>query len=144
MLCGATAFASLTGIIPQLLGGYPAQLSLNNAGVYYNDYYLHPQDESAISWLNNQTHGSSAVQAEIQTDRYTSYLFGAGADRATADIFPTVIQRNAFVFLGYASVTLDQASVSVDGNTVPYRYPTGLLNQTKSIVFATDGSRIYR
>jgi uncharacterized membrane protein len=142
---GVAAFASLTGVIPQLLGSYPPQLSLNNAGVYYNDYYLHPQDENAITWLNSHTRGSSsAVQAEIQTDRYTAYLFGANAGRTTGDIFPTVIQRNAFVFLGYASVTLDQASVSVDGNTVPYRYPTALLNQTKNVIFASDGSRIYR
>jgi uncharacterized membrane protein len=144
ILAGATVFASLSGIIPQLLGGYPAQLSLNNAGVYYNDYYLHPQDESAIAWLNAHTQKSSDVQAEIQTDRYTAYLFGASAGRTTADIFPTVVQRHAFVFLGYANVTLDQASVSVDGNTVPYRYPTSLLNRTKNIVFATDGSRIYK
>jgi uncharacterized membrane protein len=144
ILGGALVFASLSGIIPQLLGGYPAQLSLNNAGVYYNDYYLHPQDESAITWLNDHTQKASDVQAEIQTDRYTAYLFGASSGRTTADIFPTVVQRNAFVFLGYANVTLDQASVSVDGNTVPYRYPTPLLNRTKDIVFATDGSRIYK
>jgi hypothetical protein len=48
------------------------------------------------------------------------------------------------VFLGYATVSLDRASVSIDGNTVTYRYPVGLLDTTKDLVFSSNGARIYR
>lgn len=141
---GLIALASLSGVIPQATGGYPPQLNLNNAGTYYNDYYLHPQELNAISWLDGEVRSGSTVQAEIETDRYTSYLVGDAKARTTADVFPTLIEKHAYVFLGYATVTLDRASVSIDGNTVTYRYPTALLNSTKDLVFSSNGARIYR
>jgi hypothetical protein len=141
---GLMALASLSGVIPQVTGGYPPQLNLNNAGTYYNDYYLHPQELGAISWLDGQVQNRTAVQAEIETDRYTSYLVGDAKARTTADVFPTLIEKHAYVFLGYATVTIDRASVSIDGNTVTYRYPIGLLDTTKDLVFASNGARIYR
>jgi uncharacterized membrane protein len=141
---GLVALASLSGVIPQATGGYPPQLNLNNAGTYYNDYYLHPQELDAISWLDGQVRSRATVQAEIETDRYTSYLVGDAKARTTADVFPTLIEKHAYVFLGYATVTLDRASVSIDGNTVTYRYPIGLLNSTKDLVFSSNGARIYR
>jgi uncharacterized membrane protein len=141
---GIVALASLSGVIPQATGGYPPQLNLNNAGTYYNDYYLHPQELDAISWLDGEVRNGSTVQAEIETDRYTSYLVGDAKARTTADVFPTLIEKHAYVFLGYATVTLDKASVSIDGNTVTYRYPIGLLNSTKDLIFSSNGSRIYR
>ncbi len=141
---GLVALASLSGVIPQATGGYAPQLNLNNAGTYYNDYYLHPQELNAISWLDGQVRSRATVQAEIETDRYTSYLVGDAKARTTADVFPTLIEKHAYVFLGYATVTIDRASVSIDGNTVTYRYPIGLLDSTKDLVFASDGARIYR
>ena len=141
---GLVSLASLSGVIPQATGGYPPQLNLNNAGTYYNDYYLHSQELNAISWLDGQVRTRATVQAEIETDRYTSYLVGDAKARTTADVFPTLIEKHAYVFLGYATVTLDRASVSIDGNTVTYRYPTGLLDTTKDLVFSSNGARIYR
>ena len=53
-ISGAVAvaiFLSTTGLIPQILGGYPAQLNLNNSGQYYDIYYTDAQDVAAVSWL---------------------------------------------------------------------------------------------
>ncbi len=141
---GLGALASLSGVIPQATGGYPPQLNLNNAGTYYNDYYLHPQELAALSWLDGQVRRRAAVQAEVETDRYTSYLVNGAKARTTADVFPTLIEKHAYVFLGFATVTLDKASVSINGNTVTYRYPVGLLDDTKDLVFSSNGARIYR
>ena len=63
---------STIGIMPQVLGGYDAQLNLNNSGVYYNVYYLHPQEVAAIDWLGGQPGTLPVgVQADNTTDRYT-------------------------------------------------------------------------
>ena len=35
---------STTGLLPQIIGGYPPQLNLNNSGVYYDLYYTHPEN----------------------------------------------------------------------------------------------------
>jgi uncharacterized membrane protein len=142
---GVVAFASLIGFIPQVLGGYPPTLNLNNDGTYYNDYFLHTQEENGISWLVLHVgSGSAAVQSEIQTDRYTFFLINGTQARTSGDIFPTLIQRHSYVFVGYSTVTRDIASISVNGNTVSYRYPLALLNDHKNLVFASNGSRIYR
>jgi uncharacterized membrane protein len=142
---GAMAgMASLIGLIPQVIGGYQPQLSLNNAGIYYNDYYLHPQEESSIGWVDSHLRGSASVQAEVQTDRYTFYLIDRAKARASADIYPTLISKDAYVYLGYSTVRSDVTSVSFDGNTISYRYPMWLLNRDKNLVFADPGSRIYR
>ena len=143
---GATiaALASLIGAIPQLVGGYAPQLSLNDSGTYYNDYYLHPGEVDAMAWMSAQLQNKSAVQAEVETDRYTYYLIGKTRAKTANDIFPTLIEKHAFVFVGYSTVTLDEASVSADGNTVSYRYPTALLTKTKDLIFSSHGARIYR
>ena len=66
-------FLSLTGVIPQILGGYPAQLHLNNSGQYYDIYYVHPQEVTAIQWLedNAPTNDAGQIQSEVETDKYT-------------------------------------------------------------------------
>ena len=66
-------FLSLTGVIPQILGGYPAQLHLNNSGQYYDIYYVHPQEVTAIQWLedNTPTNAAGQIQSEVETDKYT-------------------------------------------------------------------------
>jgi uncharacterized membrane protein len=136
---------STIGVMPQILGGYPAQLSLNNSGVYYNDYYLHPQEAEAVNWLGTQPETLPAgVQAENYTDMY--YFKGqhaTGAEYVT-DIFPTLVRKSTWVLLGYSTVRTGIATAPVDGDLVPYRYPTGLLNQNKNLVYNDGGTVIYK
>ena len=49
--CVSVIFFSTTGLLPQILGGYPPQLSLNNTGTYYDLYYVHPQEVAAVGRL---------------------------------------------------------------------------------------------
>jgi hypothetical protein len=140
----ATACLSLTGVVPELIGGYPPQLSLNNAGPYYEDYYLQPQEEAAVGWLQGRLDTGASVQAEVETDRYVFYLVGHRGITATGDIFPTLILRNAYVFVGASTVTSQEASVSYDGSTVSYRYPLALLDREKALVFSSPQARVYR
>jgi uncharacterized membrane protein len=141
---GVAACVSLTGVLPQVLGGYTSQLSLNNSGPYYQDYYLQPQEQTAIDWLDGNLVTGATVQAEVETDRYTYYLIGHQGVGTTDDIFPTLIRKNAYVFVGASTVTDGQASISYDGNTVSYKYPLGLLDSQKALVFSSPKARVYR
>jgi hypothetical protein len=138
------ACLSLTGVLPEAIGGYAPQLSLNNAGAYYQDYYLQPQEEAAIGWLQSHLEQGSAVQAEVETDRYVYYLVGHRGVESTGDIFPTLIRANAYVFVGSSTVTDQQASISYAGSTVSYRYPLALLDTHKALVFSSPAARVYR
>jgi uncharacterized membrane protein len=140
-------FLSLTGILPQILGGYPAQLHLNNSGEYYDIYYLHPQEITAIQWLQDRVSNGSIgqIQSEVETDRYTFRTVQTFTDLSPVnDIYPTLLRENAYVFLGYTTINKDQATFSYNGDLITYQYPLGLLNSTKDLVYSSNGARIYR
>jgi uncharacterized membrane protein len=139
-------FLSLTGVLPQLLGGYPAQLNLNNSGQYYDIYYPHPQEVSAIQWLGDlaASKGGGNIQSQVETDWYTfSKLQTFTGLIPVSDIYPPLIRRKAYVFLGYPTVTQDQATISDEGDIITYKYPLAFLNSTKNLIYSNKGAMIY-
>ncbi|HEX3784368.1 MAG TPA: DUF2206 domain-containing protein [Pseudonocardiaceae bacterium] len=140
-------FLDITGVLPTLVGGYPAQLQLANSGQYYDIYYVHPQERTAIVWLEARSSQDARdnVQSEVQTDRYTfSRLQTLISGRADDDIYPTLVRSNSYVFLGFTTVTKDQATLFYGGDLVTYRYPVGFLDSTKNKIYSSDGASVYR
>ncbi|MFJ3640253.1 hypothetical protein ACIPRD_10925 [Streptomyces sp. NPDC090108] len=140
-------FLDLTGVVPTVLGGYPAQLHLANTGQYYDIYYVHPEERSAIRWVQRRATESQRedVQSEVQTDRYTfSRLQTLIRGRAENDIYPVLVGSRTYVFLGSTTVTKDEATTFYRGDLVTYRYPTGLLDATKDKLYSNGGAEIYR
>jgi uncharacterized membrane protein len=140
-------FLSLTGVFPQVFGGYPAQLHLDNSGQYYDIYYLHVQEITGIDWLQSHIPVNSIgqIQSEVETDRYTfNQLQTFTGLSSVNDIYPTLLRKDAYVFLGYTTVTKDQATFLYAGDLIAYQYPMGLLNSTKNLIYSSNGVRIYR
>ncbi len=139
-------FLSLSGVLPQVLGGYPPQLNLNNAGEYYDLYYPHPQEVAAIRWLGGLVSGKPGqTQLEIQTDRYTFNRVQTYAGVSPeSDIWPGLLRKNAYVFLGTQTVQKAQAAISYKGDLILYEYPISLLDREKDLIFVDGGARIYR
>ena len=139
-------FVSLTGVVPQLLGGYPAQLHLNNAGQYYDVYYSHPQERRAYSYLQTRLAADHKrlTDPQVESDLYTfNRLSSIGTPRGN-DIFPTLLQPGGYVFLGDSNVTKKISSFTYAGDSITYRYPFGLLDATKNLIYASNGAQIYR
>ena len=92
---GLAFFASTTGLIPQALGGYPAQLNLNNSGQYYDLYYMTPQQEAAVNWLAGKP---GTLPGGVQSD-FTSQRFAFNSPSSVTgrqyltDLFPTFVER---------------------------------------------------
>lgn len=143
---GLTLFASTTGFVPQILGGYPAQLNLNNSGQDYNTCYTHPQEVAAVNWLSSRPDVLLAgVQADNVTERYAFTSPGRVSGRQViTDIYPTLIRRSSWVILGYSTMRTGQASVFYEGNLIAYAFPVGILQATKSLVYNNGGAEIYR
>jgi len=140
-------FVSSTGVVTQLLGGYPAQLHLNNAGAYYDIYYPHPEEISSLKWLQRYvpSESSGGVQAQVQTDRYANNKIPTIARLNALDgIYPDLIQRGAYVFLGYTIVRKGTSTVSYAGDQITYRYPVSLLDEQKDLIYSSSGARVYR
>lgn len=139
-------FTSLVGIIPQALGGYPAQLNLNNSGSYYDLYYTHPQDISAIQWLTSQigSRPSGTPQPGVQIDAYT---FQEVQTYTTLNMypeaFPALLQEHGYVVLGYQTTTEKEGSELINGNLITYNYPMKMLNGTDNLIYSSNGALIY-
>ena len=122
-------------------------MHLNNSGQYYDIYYVHPQEVTAIRWLedNTPTNAAGQIQSEVETDRYTFTRLQTFADLSPVnDIYPTLLRKNAFIFLGYTTVQKKQSTFSYDGDLITYQYPIGLLDATKDLLYSSNGARIYR
>jgi uncharacterized membrane protein len=140
-------FLELIGVIPKALGGYPPQLHLDNAGQYYDIYYIHPEERAAIRWLVERTGADTrgAVQSEVQTDRYTFGRVQAILQRpSTDDIYPLLVRNDSYVFLGYTTVQEGEASALYQGDVITYRYPFGFLDATKDKIYSSTGASVYR
>lgn len=139
-------FSSLVGAIPQSLGGYPAQLNLNNSGQYYDLYYTHPQDVTAIDWLQSHIPGGPAgpTQPVVQIDGYAFNELQTYTNLSLDyNDFPTFLQKNAYVFLGYQTVTDGQETIFQSGDLISYNYPMKLLNAQYNLVYTSNGATIY-
>ncbi len=140
-------YLSLTGVIPHALGGYPGQLNLNNSGQYYDSYYILPQEVTGIMWLQNRVQpvNTNSVQSEVDTDRYTfSRLQNYTELKASDDIYPVMVRRDAYIFLGNQTTQKGQVDVFYSGDLITYKYPVEFLDRNKNLIFDNGAVRIYR
>ena len=143
---GLAFFASTTGLIPQALGGYPAQLNLNDSGQYYDLYYMTPQQEAAVNWLAGKP---GTLPGGVQSD-FTSQRFAFNSPSSVTgsqyltDLFPTFVEKGSWVIADSSMLATGTASVFVNGNIVTYRYPFGLLKTQKNVVFDDGKAKVYQ
>jgi uncharacterized membrane protein len=139
-------FTSLVGALPQTLGGYPAQLNLNNSGQYYDLYYTHPQDITAIKWLQSSFVGdvSAPTHAAVQMNPYTDNEVQTFTDlNVNTNDFPTGLLKTSYLFYGYQTSTTEQSSIFVNGDLITYNYPMALINSEYNLIYSSNGAMIY-
>jgi uncharacterized membrane protein/glycosyltransferase involved in cell wall biosynthesis len=137
-----TFFLSSTGVFTQILGGYYAQLNLNNAGTYYDSYYVNQAELSGLEWLQRQ---ANDYQSEVHADRYGFMKPGTVLETNTLnDIYPGLIRRDAYVYLGQTTVIRGQATVLQDGDLITYSYPVQFLDTNKDLLYSNGDARVYR
>jgi uncharacterized membrane protein len=139
-------FVSTCGLMPQLLGGYPAQLNLNNSGQYYEVYYMQPQEVAAVDWLENKPGTiTDGVQGSYAPNRYefTSPRYVNGQESVT-DIYPPLVRQSSWVILGYSTLQTGRATTTYDGDLLTYVYPVAFLQENKNLVYDNGSTEIYK
>ena len=139
-------FVSTTGLVPQITGGCPAQLSLNNSGSCHNAYYMHPQEEAALGWLQDER---GVLPDGMQAENYTGQFYFTSAPDVTrgqfiVDIYPSLVCQSSWVFLGYFTTRAGDAGVAANGDMITYAYPMGFLRDRKDLVYNNGGAEICR
>lgn len=140
-------FTSTTGILTALLGGYSPQLHLYNSGIYYDLYYTHREERIGAAWLNDLltvTKSTNAQTDNVFIDRYTGFKVQGTVQDSLNDVYPGIVRKSAYVFLGYTAVTKQQATAYFNGSLITYKYPLDFLDSNKDLIYNNGGSRVYK
>jgi uncharacterized membrane protein len=140
-------FLYTSTLVPQILGNNLAELNLNNSGNYYNLYYTTPQDASAIAWLGAQPDVLNyPIQGSPDARRWEPTDPSSIGGERVIDEYPTLVYQAGWVILG-STATKSGVSFSLEPTTgaiIGYKYPTGLLNNYKNLVYTNGGTIIYK
>jgi uncharacterized membrane protein len=142
-------FVSTSGFLPQILGGYGAQLNLNNSGLEYDPFYMHPQEVAAVTWLEGKPGVlPSGLQAPMGQTTSDPFAFNSPSSvtgtQSVGDIYPALIKRTSWVILSYSILRTGRAPLYTDGQLITYRYPTAFLEANKNLVYDNGGAQIYK
>lgn len=130
-------FLNLTGFISHLTGDYYPQMTLDNAGLYYDAYYVHKSDIVAIIWLSENDGGNVTVESDLSG---SNKLLTYGNINALVEIFPPIIRKNAYVFLEVSSNSL----VAIDRSITIFSSPKSFLDDNKNHIYSNGTDNIYK
>jgi uncharacterized membrane protein len=132
-------FLNLTGFIAHLTGGYYPQLILDNAGLYYDSFYIKRADIASAKWLTGNKNNSI-----IQSDISGNMILLTYADTFASDtIIPQATLKNSYVYLPSAD-SKDYVSVSVNGDVWFINSPEPFLDRAKNVIYDNGVTKIYK
>ena len=151
-LAGAGVLAILfmissTGLITQALGGYDAQLHLNNAGTSYDLHYMHRGDIAATAWLLREMRANTV--ATYQSGLTVNVLpllppdLTEGID-VLRSIHPGIIRTQSYVLVGTMALHEGRGTLIYNGDVLTYAYPLSFLDENKDLIYNNSSAAIYR
>ncbi len=129
-------FLNLTGFISHITGDYYPQMTLDNAGLYYDAYYVDKSEVVAIIWLSEHDVDYGPVQSASANGKQ---LLAYGNITSVNDILPAVIQKNAYVFIKVSTST----QVTFDKSTLIFESSKSFLDDNKNLIYANGEYNIY-
>ncbi|MCX8008930.1 MAG: DUF2206 domain-containing protein [Patescibacteria group bacterium] len=134
-------FFFTSGAVYQFAGGEAFE-HLNNFGNSFDKFYVFDGEVSAARWLREHYNGRDIIYADIVANARL-YSF-AMIHTAIYDVFPSTIDKNAYVFASGANILRGRAFASYDIDFISYAYPLDFLNNQKNILYANPYARIYK
>ena len=132
----ALLFLDLSGFVPQVLGGYPPQLALNNAGVYYDLYLTHRGETISYAWLAAQSNGEKVTIDSYAKGRLTATNINAWL----VDPLSSQAMVSKYVYQDYSNIHSGAYGVFANGDVIEYAYPS--LIQSTDTVYVNQSSQI--
>lgn len=133
-------FFLLTGFMSHITGDYYPQMTLDNAGIYYDAYYVHATDIASIKWIKENKVRNVPIQADLKgalTLQSFKNIF------ALNEIFPPIIRKNAYVYTVSANKK-NNAIVSIDKNILIFNGPQAFLTDHKNLIYNNGSTEIFK
>jgi uncharacterized membrane protein len=135
----AACLITTSGLLPRLLGGYPPQLNLADAGPYFRGYLAEPDDVAAARWIRDNLPADAWVVAD---SRDTANLRSLTTLNPDEGIVPGSIPSQA-----YLMTTVDGtdaiATAVVGDRIIRYVIPLACLADQRSVVHAAGPHVLY-
>lgn len=130
-----------TGFIPSLTGGVESNINLENLGVSYNQAYSHKMEIESAKWISSRLNGELIYAGEYAKKRlFKSLIYEPVID----DIFPSILDKNSYVFLDYSNKKENIVYKSYEGVYLSFNYPSFFLTKNKNKIYNNGGSEIYK
>jgi uncharacterized membrane protein len=129
-----------SNFLPQLAGGVPAALSLNNSGPYYGAYYAFKSDSTAAEWLKASVPSTADARATCFSSAKTSdpsYPF------SKKDILPFQTTSTTYILLCHSQTVDDTLYISVAHNLLPVSL-TPASYQDRNLIYSNTNSTIFK
>jgi uncharacterized membrane protein len=143
----AVVASTMTGVVPQLTGGYLGILSMADEGQYYDIHYPTPAELAGAEWLESlvgTTKSRTGRTPVVQTDYFTSDMMQTVfTGPSIPDILPQWLRPSSYVFVGSTMIRTGQVSNRINGTTVTYTYPKQLLDTEYNKIYASSGAEVY-
>lgn len=143
----ALVASTMTGVVPQLTGGYLGILSMADEGQYYDIHYPTSGELVGAQWLEALAVADkekTGVMPIVQADAFTSDTMQTVFIGPTIpDILPQWLRPGSYVFVGSTMIRSDQVSNRINGTIVTYTYPTQLLDTQYNKIYASSGAEVY-
>jgi len=134
-------FLSLSGFVPQILGGYYPQLHLNNQGIPYDCFYIHKTEVLSTNWLKGRFSNTYNIQSN--QCMYFKMLVVDGLV-SSGNLLPATIKKNDYVYLDYSNVNNEKNMLYFNGDWFIHNYPVEFLDENKNLIYNNSGSKIYK
>jgi uncharacterized membrane protein len=142
---GCIFFAISVGLFAEVTGGYIGQLHLHNSGTYYDDFYPHPQDGAAVTWISANLPVRVGVLAGPESDRHGYPRLRTLNDVQGIDnLYPGLIRRQDYVLLGYNPLVKHQAVALYENEAVTFTLPSRFFDVNKNLIYSSGSARVYR
>jgi uncharacterized membrane protein len=133
-------FAHLSGFIPQIIGGYQPQISLNNSGPYYDFFYTQNSDILATKWLDTNRDknlsifiDSVAALPDIKFPIQTNLIHSQKPVLTEMD--------SAYLYEDHFNVDRNIYRITLDNDLIEYSDPSQEINRT--LIYSNGKSSIY-
>lgn len=137
-------FLFLSEFVSQIVGGTDLSLQLNNSGSGYDELYVHESEIKSSAWLFKNRVNDELVYADQRALYKLWFSNNIDVNKIIENVFPPLIDKNAYVFSSDTNTLKKRAFVSIKGELISYNFPTEFLNQNKNLIYSSGKSEIFK